>query len=319
MSNVTMRQMLEAGVHFGHQTRFWNPKMAPYIFGERSKIHIINLEQTLPLFKEAMNFVGSLATNKAQILFVGTKRAARETIREEALRCGMPYVDQRWMGGMLTNYKTLKLSIRRLKDLEVMFADGSVDRLNKKEGLGLRRELDKLERSLGGIKDMNGLPDALFVVDVGHEKIAVNEAIKIGIPVIGIVDTNNNPANIDYVVPGNDDAIRSVKLYVSAAADAILEGRATLAQLAGQDDDFVEVDGDDASAALTEKGAKPAKPARKATKKIAVKSKPKAVASKKVAEAEAVSDDDAPVVEVAAEENPESEVHSDEKGEAAAT
>lgn len=265
MSNVTMRQMLEAGVHFGHQTRFWNPKMAPYIFGERGKIHIINLEQTLPLFKEAMNFIGSLTANKGQILFVGTKRAARETIKEEAIRCGMPYVDQRWMGGMLTNYKTLKLSIRRLKELESMFADGSVERLSKKETLGLRREMDKLERSLGGIKDMNGLPDALFVIDVGHEKIAVNEAVKLGIPVIGVVDTNNSPAHIDYIIPGNDDAIRSIKLYVSAAADAILEGRASLAQLAGQEDDFVEVE-------ETEAAAEEAK-AKRTVKKIDVKSK----------------------------------------------
>ncbi len=274
MSNVTMRQMLEAGVHFGHQTRFWNPKMAPYIFGERGKIHIINLEQTLPLFKEAMNFLGSLAANKGQILFVGTKRAARETIKEEAIRCGMPYVDQRWMGGMLTNYKTLKLSIRRLKELEEMFASGAVERLSKKETLGLRRELDKLERSLGGIKDMNGLPDALFVIDVGHEKIAVNEAVKLGIPVVGVVDTNNSPAHIDYIIPGNDDAIRSIRLYVSAAADAILEGRASLAQIAGQEDDFVEVEEMEEAAAEETKS-------QRTGKKVEVKSKAKAPSAKK--------------------------------------
>ncbi len=290
MSNVTMRQMLEAGVHFGHQTRFWNPKMAPYIFGERSKIHIINLEQTLPLFNEAMNFLGSLAANKGQILFVGTKRAARETVKEEAIRCGMPYVDQRWMGGMLTNYKTLKLSIRRLKELENMFADGTVERLSKKETLGLRRELDKLERSLGGIKDMNGLPDALFVIDVGHEKIAVNEAVKIGIPVIGVVDTNNSPANIDYIIPGNDDAIRSIKLYVSAAADAILEGRASLAQLAGQEDDFVEI-GEETPAVEETKS-------KLTGKKVDVKSKGKSASGKK-----ADGEDKAPEVEEAAAES----------------
>jgi len=262
-----MRQMLQAGVHFGHQTRFWNPKMAPYIFGERGKIHIINLEQTLPLFKDAMNYLGHLAANKRRVLFVGTKRAAREVIREEAIRCGMPYVDQRWMGGMLTNFKTLKMSIRRLKELESMFADGTAERLSKKEALGLKRELDKLERSLGGIKDMPGLPDALFVIDVGHEKIAVNEATKLGIPVIGIVDTNNSPSHIDYIIPGNDDAIRATKLYAAAAADAIMEGRAMLVQATGKEDDFVEVD--DGAAQAKEKPAAPAK----AAKKVAVKRK----------------------------------------------
>ena len=265
MSNVTMRQMLEAGVHFGHQTRYWNPKMAPYIYGERSKIHIINLEKTLPLFKEAMNFLGSLAANKGTVLFVGTKRAARETIREEAERCGMPYVNQRWMGGMLTNFKTLKMSIKRLKDLEAMFDDGTIDRLSKKEALGLKRELDKLERSLGGIKDMNGLPDALFVVDVGYEKIAVSEAVKLGIPVVGVVDTNNSPANIDYIIPGNDDAIRAIRLYAGAAADAILEGRASVAQLSGKEDDFVELDESGTPAEV--------EPVKKAAKKVAVKGK----------------------------------------------
>ncbi|MFQ5487301.1 MAG: 30S ribosomal protein S2 [Gammaproteobacteria bacterium] len=268
MSNVTMRQMLESGVHFGHQTRYWNPKMAPYIYGERSKIHIINLEKTLPLFNEAMNFLGSLAANKGTVLFVGTKRAARETIREEASRCGMPYVDQRWMGGMLTNFKTLKMSIKRLKDLEAMFADGTIDRLSKKEALGLKRELDKLERSLGGIKDMNGLPDALFVMDVGYEKIAVSEAVKLGIPVTGVVDTNNSPSNIDYIIPGNDDAIRAIRLYASSAADAILEGRASVAQVRGTEDDFVEVDESGTPAEAQEK-----KPVKKAAKKVAVKRK----------------------------------------------
>jgi len=241
MAEVTMRQMLEAGVHFGHQTRFWNPKMAPFIFGERSKIHIINLEKTLPLYNEAMNFLGSLAAKGGTVLFVGTKRAAREVIGEEARRCGMPYVNHRWLGGMLTNYKTVRQSIRRLKELEAMAEDGSLDRLSKKEALMRRRELEKLERSLGGIKDMRGIPDALFVVDVGHEKIAVAEAKKLGIPVVGIVDTNNSLEGIDYVIPGNDDAIRAIQLYVRGAADAILEGKSTSVQVGAGDDDFVEV------------------------------------------------------------------------------
>lgn len=241
MAEVTMRQMLEAGVHFGHQTRFWNPKMAPFIFGERSKIHIINLEKTLPLYNEAMNFLGSLAAKGGTVLFVGTKRAAREVVGEEARRCGMPYVNHRWLGGMLTNYKTVRQSIRRLKELEAMAEDGSLDRLSKKEALMRRRELEKLERSLGGIKDMRGIPDALFVVDVGHEKIAVAEAKKLGIPVVGIVDTNNSLEGIDYVIPGNDDAIRAIQLYVRGAADAILEGKSTSVQVGAGDDDFVEV------------------------------------------------------------------------------
>ena len=229
MTDVTMRQMLEAGVHFGHQTRFWNPKMAPYIFGERNKIHIINLEKTLPLFEEAMNFLGALAAKKGNILFVGTKRAAQDIIQEEAERCGMPYVNHRWLGGMLTNYQTVKKSIKRLKDLEAMEAEGGFEGLSKKEILQLTRERAKLERSLGGIKDMNGLPDALFVIDTGHEKIAVQEAKKLGIPVVGVVDTNNDPDPIDYVIPGNDDAIRAITLYAQSAAKAILEGRAAAA------------------------------------------------------------------------------------------
>ncbi len=241
MAEVTMRQMLEAGVHFGHQTRFWNPKMAPYIFGERSKIHIINLEKTLPLYNEAMNYLGSLAAKGGTVLFVGTKRAAREVIGEEARRCGMPYVNHRWLGGMLTNYKTVRQSIRRLKELEAMAEDGSLDRLSKKEALMRRRELEKLERSLGGIKDMRGIPDALFVVDVGHEKIAVAEAKKLDIPVVGIVDTNNSLEGIDYVIPGNDDAIRAIQLYVRGAADAIIEGKTASVQVGAGDDDFVEV------------------------------------------------------------------------------
>ena len=233
MSNVSMRQMLEAGVHFGHQTRYWNPKMSPYIFGHRNKIHIVNLEKTLPLFNDALNFVGKLASNGGKVLFVGTKRSARDVVREEAERCNMPFVNHRWLGGMLTNFKTIKQSIKRLKELEAMDADGSMSaRFHKKEALTLRREKEKLERSLGGIKDLNGLPDALFVVDTGHEKIAVAEAKKLGIPVIGVVDTNNDPQDIDYVIPGNDDAIRAVQLYVQGASAAILEGRAAAATAA---------------------------------------------------------------------------------------
>ncbi|MCU7844544.1 MAG: 30S ribosomal protein S2 [Candidatus Thiodiazotropha sp. (ex Monitilora ramsayi)] len=242
-----MRQMLEAGVHFGHQTRYWNPKMGPYIFGHRNKIHIVNLEKTLPLFKDAMNFVGSLSANGGKVLFVGTKRAAQSAIREEAERCGMPFVNHRWLGGMLTNFKTIKQSIKRLKELEAMFEDGSVEqRFNKKEALGLSRELEKLERSLGGIKNMNGLPDALFIIDVGHEKNAVAEARKLGVPVIGVVDTNNEPDDIDYVIPGNDDAIRAIQLYVQGASAAILEGRTSAAQSVASDggEEFVEVSED---------------------------------------------------------------------------
>jgi small subunit ribosomal protein S2 len=233
MPNITMRQMLEAGVHFGHQTRYWNPKMSNYIFGQRNKIHVINLEQTMPMFSDAMNFIGKLASNGGKILFVGTKRAARDVIREEAERCHMPYVNHRWLGGMLTNYKTIRQSIKRLKDLEAMEEDGSLNtRFNKKEALNLRREKEKLERSLGGIKDMNGTPDALFVIDTGYEKIAVAEARKLGIPVIAVVDTNNDPEDVDYVIPGNDDAIRAVQLYVQGASAAVLEGRATAAAAA---------------------------------------------------------------------------------------
>ncbi|MGD2081887.1 MAG: 30S ribosomal protein S2 [Chromatiales bacterium] len=244
MSKVSMRQMLESGVHFGHQTRYWNPKMSPYIFGQRNKIHIINLEKTLPLYHDAMNFIGKLASNGGKILFVGTKRSARDAVREEAERCGMPYVNHRWLGGMLTNFKTIRQSIKRLLELEAMEADGSLDqKFHKKEALGLRREMEKLDRSLGGIKHMNSLPDALFVIDVGHEKIAISEAAKLGVPVVAVVDTNNSTENVDYVIPGNDDAIRAVQLYVQGAAAAVLEGRAVAAQTAGaSEDDFVEVE-----------------------------------------------------------------------------
>ncbi len=242
MANVTMRQMLEAGVHFGHQTRYWNPKMAPYIFGERNKIHIINLEKTLPLFNEAINFLGKMASNGGRILFVGTKRSSRDTIMEQAKRCTMPYVNYRWLGGMLTNFQTVKQSIKRLKDLEQMDQDHSIDRRGKKEILQLRRELDKLERSLGGIKDMGSLPDALFVIDVGYERIAVREANKLNIPVVAVVDTNNSLTGVDYVIPGNDDAIRAVQVYTKAAADAISEGVAQARVMTGSEDEFVELD-----------------------------------------------------------------------------
>ena len=247
MSKVTMRQMLEAGVHFGHQSRYWNPKMGQYIFGERNKIHIINLEKTLPLFNDATNFLGKLASNKGTILFVGTKRAAQEAIKEQAERVGMPYVNHRWLGGMLTNFKTVKQSVKRLKDLETMAEDGSLDRLSKKEALMLAREREKLDRSLGGIKDMNGLPDALFIIDVGHEKIAIAEARKLGIPVVGVVDTNTNPEGVDYVIPGNDDAIRAIQLYTRGVADAIVDSRALSIDASGSDDSFVEVEEDKAA------------------------------------------------------------------------
>ena len=241
MSTVSMRDMLEAGVHFGHQTRYWNPKMGAYIFGARSKIHIVNLEKTLPLFNDAMNFVGKLAGNGGRILFVGTKRSARTAVAEAAARCGMPYVNHRWLGGMLTNFKTVRQSIKRLKDLEQMSADGSFERLSKKEVILLRREMEKLERSLGGIKDMPALPDALFVIDVGHEKIAIQEAGKLGIPVVGIVDTNNSPDGVDYVIPGNDDAIRAITMYADGAAAAVMTARGALPVAARADEDFVEV------------------------------------------------------------------------------
>jgi len=244
--SVTMREMLECGVHFGHQTRFWNPRMAPYIFGHRNKIHIVNLEKTLAMYQEAVKFVRQLTANRGTILFVATKRQAQEIIREEALRCATPFVDDRWLGGMLTNYKTVKQSIKRLKDMQAMVADGSVEKLIKKEGLMFQRELTKLERSLGGIKDMDGLPDAMFVIDVGYQKNAVAEANKLGIPVIGVVDTNHTPIGVDYVIPGNDDSSRAIRLYARGMADAILEGRNDSLQeiVAPAGEEFVEVEED---------------------------------------------------------------------------
>lgn len=238
--DITMRDMLKAGVHFGHQTCHWNPKMGPYIYGARNKIHIINLETTMPMLKDALNFMGSIAAKKGKILFVGTKTAAQEIIREQAQRCHMPYVDHRWLGGMLTNYKTIRQSIRRLKELETMFEKNAFGRLTKKEILNLTRDKDKLERSLGGIKNMGGLPDALFVIDVGHEKIAIAEANRLGIPVVGVVDTNNSPKGIEYVIPGNDDSLRSISLYVKSVADCILDARASNPDIT--ENEFVEVE-----------------------------------------------------------------------------
>jgi len=299
MADVTMRQMLEAGVHFGHQTRFWNPKMAPFIFGDRNKIHIINLEKTLPLYSDAMNFISSLAANRGTILFVGTKRSAQKLIKEEAERCGMPYVNHRWLGGMLTNYKTVKQSIKRLKELESMMQSGSIEGLHKKEVLNLSREQEKLERSLGGIKDMNGLPDAMFVIDVGHEKIAVAEAVKLGIPVIGVVDSNNSPDNIDYVIPGNDDAIRAITLYTQGVSASILEGRSSIAHIGeGAEDEFIELDEEGGVAAPASK-KKTAKKKTVAKKKVAKKktakkktAKKKTAASKKESAEESTAEAD---------------------------
>jgi small subunit ribosomal protein S2 len=310
MANVTMRQMLEAGVHFGHQTRYWNPKMAPYIFGARGKIHIINLEKSLPLLNDAMNFISKLASKRGSIMFVGTKRAASSAIAEEAQRCGMPFVSHRWLGGMLTNYRTIRASVKRLKQLEGMHEDGSIEHLVKKEVLQLTRERDKLERSLGGIKDMKHLPDALFVVDVSHEDIAVKEARKLGIPVIAVVDTNCSPEDIDYVIPGNDDAIRSIRLYAELAADAVLEGRASAPQVE-VDDEFVELDAEGKPVKRKPAKSKPAAKKgtqKKVSKKVVARKAPAPApapaadtgAVEAAAEAEAAPADEAPAKEVAA-------------------
>jgi small subunit ribosomal protein S2 len=245
--SVTMREMLEAGVHFGHQTRFWNPKMAQYIFGHRNKIHIVNLEKTMVMFQEAAKYVRQLSANRGTILMVGTKRQARDIIAAEAQRAGVPFVEQRWLGGTLTNFKTIKTSIKRLKEMEAAVADGSVEKMTKKEALMFHRELDKLQKSIGGIKDMNGVPDAIFVIDVGYHKGAITEAAKLGIPVIGVVDTNHSPNGVTYVIPGNDDSSKAITLYARGIADAILEGRANsvkdiVESVKGGADEFVEVD-----------------------------------------------------------------------------
>ena len=288
MSNVTMREMLEAGVHFGHQTRFWNPKMAPFIFGERNKIHIINLEQTMPMCRDAVNYLGKVASQKGKIMFVGTKRAASDSVREEAMRCGMPFVNHRWLGGMLTNFRTVRASIKRLKELEEMASGSKYEKISKKEILQLSREQEKLEKTLGGIKEMNGLPDVLFVIDVGYEKIAVQEAAKLGIPVVGIVDTNNSPDNIEYIVPGNDDSMRAIKLYTRMVADAIIDGKQSIVSASG-DAELIEVE-DDASEVV--------KPAVKISSKKATAAAP----AEPAADAEADASADEVVVEAAVEE-----------------
>ena len=278
MADVSMRQMLEAGVHFGHQTRYWNPKMAPYIFGERNKIHIINLEKSLPMARDAYAFIKTIIADGGKVLFVGTKRAARDAIREQAVRCEMPHVSHRWLGGMLTNYKTVRQSVKRLKNLEQMGEEGGFESLNKKEVLGLRREQDKLEKSLGGIKNMSGLPDVLFIVDVDYEDIAVREARKLGIPVVAIVDTNCSPENVDYVIPGNDDAMKAISLYATLVADAVLDGKTSIPEVALGEDEFVELDED----GKPRRGGRK-KPARKPARKATVKKK--ADVTRKTAEA----------------------------------
>ncbi len=294
MASVSMRQMLEAGVHFGHQTRFWNPKMAPFIFGERNRIHIINLEKTLPLYIEAADFVKHLVADGGRVLFVGTKRSAREAIAREAARCGMPHVTHRWLGGMLTNFKTIRQSIKRLAEIDEMAANGLLDQRSKREAQMVRREREKLERSLGGIREMEGLPDALFVVDVGHEKIAIHEAQKLGIPVIAVVDTNCSPDGISYVIPGNDDAMRAIELYAGGVADAVIEGRSTIPDVPVGEDEFVELDEEGRP---RPKGAAKRRPAP-ARKKTPVRRKP-------ATEAEPAVDAAAELAEADPEESPE--------------
>jgi small subunit ribosomal protein S2 len=305
MSDVSMRQMLEAGVHFGHQTRFWDPKMAPFIFGQRNKIHIINLEKSLPLFTEAAGFVKHLVADGGSIMFVGTKRAARDAVSSEAERCGMPHVSHRWLGGMLTNFKTVRQSIKRLKELESMRDDGGFDRITKREALTLTREMTKLERSLGGIKDMPSLPDALFVIDVMHEKIAVHEANKLGIPVIAVVDTNSSPEPVDYVIPGNDDAMSAIALYTSVISEAVLEGRASAPAVPVGDDDFVELDADGKPRKRSAQKAKKPAAKKKATRKAA----PKPAADDKPAEDKPAEDaaTEAPAAEAKADDAPAAE------------
>jgi small subunit ribosomal protein S2 len=281
-----MRELLQAGAHFGHQTRYWNPKMDQYIFGARNKIHIINLEHTVPAFNEALDMVRNLAANKNRVLFVGTKRAAGKLIKEQAERAGMPYVSHRWLGGMLTNYKTIRASIKRLRELEAQQTDGTFERLTKKEALMRSRDMEKLERSIGGIKEMGGLPEALFVIDVDHERIAVTEANKLGIPVIGIVDTNSNPDGVDYVIPGNDDAIRAIKLYVNAVAEACLAGKADSGEMVAASDEFVEESAAPAEAAAPEAAPEAAAPEAAASEAAAPEAAPEA----EVVEAEAKKD-----------------------------
>jgi small subunit ribosomal protein S2 len=295
MTSMSMRQMLEAGVHFGHQTRFWNPKMAPFIFGERNRIHIINLEKTLPLYVEAAGFVKHIVADGGRVLFVGTKRSAREAIAREATRCGMPYVSHRWLGGMLTNFKTIRQSIKRLAEIDDLAATGMLDQRNKREAQMVRREREKLERSLGGIKEMEGLPDVMFVVDVGHENIAIHEARKLGIPVVAIVDTNCSPDGISYVIPGNDDAMRAIELYAGGIADAVLEGRSTIPDVAVGEDEFVELDEEGKPRAK----AGPKRRAAPPRKKTPVRRKPAG------SDADAAHDTVAELAEADPEESPE--------------
>jgi len=312
MADVTMRQMLEAGVHFGHQTRYWNPKMAPFIFGERNKIHIINLEKSLPLAREAYAFIKATVADGGSVLFVGTKRAAREAIQTHAARCEMPFVSQRWLGGMLTNYKTIRQSVKRLTTLEAMSEEGGFEGLTKKEVLGLTREQEKLERSLGGIKKMRALPDVMFVVDVEHEDIAIREANKLGIPVVAIVDTNCSPDGVDYVIPGNDDAMRAIELYAAMIADSVLDGKASIPQVALGEDDFVELDEDGKPKKARAKKAGKKKTGKKtAAKKATVKKK--APAKKVIADADEPKADEAePKAKTKADEAaPEAEAKAD--------
>jgi small subunit ribosomal protein S2 len=304
MADVTMRQMLEAGVHFGHQTRYWNPKMAPYIFGERNKIHIINLEKSLPMARDAYAFIKTIVSDGGKVLFVGTKRAARDAVRQHAERCEMPFVSYRWLGGMLTNYKTIRQSVKRLTTLEQMAEDGGFDRLTKKEVLGLNREREKLERSLGGIKQMSSLPDVLFVVDVEHEDIAIREARKLHIPVVAVVDSNCSPDGVDYVIPGNDDAMRAITLYATLIADAVLDGKASLPQVALGEDEFVELDEEGKPKKATGRRKKaPQKPAARVTRKAPARkleTKPdEAAAAAQEDKTEKVSAKKAPGAEVA--------------------
>ena len=302
MAQVSMRQMLEAGVHFGHQTRYWNPKMAPFIFGARNNIHIINLEQTVPMYLSACTFVKTLISNHGKIMFVGTKRSASNAVRQQAERCGMPYVSNRWLGGMLTNFKTIRQSIKRLESINQMEEDGTFDRLTKKEVLGHRRERDKLERTLGGIKNMGSLPDAVFIIDVGHENIAVHEAKVLGIPVVGVVDTNCSPDEIDYVIPGNDDAMRAADLYAAGIADAVLDGKEALPDLPVGEDDFVELDADGQPARQPKKRA-----GRKPRGGAAAKTDPSA--KRRVSVAAGAQDD--PAVEAAGDDELDAAQHDE--------
>ena len=295
MKDITMREMLEAGVHFGHQTRYWDPKMAPYIFGSRNKIHIINLEKSLPMVRDAYAFIKAIIADGGKVLFVGTKRAARETVKSEAERCEMPYVNHRWLGGMLTNYKTIRQSVKRLKNLDKMTEEGGFEGLTKKEILGLTREAEKLEKSLGGIKDMGSIPDALFVVDVGHEEIAIREAKKLGIPVVGVVDSNCSPDLVDYVIPGNDDAIRAVSLYTSFMAEAVLDGKTSLPEVALSDDEFIELDED-------------GKPTTRNVKKNKISSKKVKITSVKKSKIAQTSEKDTETLSKDSEENSQIEI-----------